>query len=76
MQPFVLDEIDVRGFNEITLAMVITNLDIEPADLPTALAEILDEEEPKVENPEPPTTREKSPEFEALAFFSHNPLYV
>ena len=40
MQPLVLDEIDVEGFNEITLAMVITNQDLEPADLPITLAEM------------------------------------
>ena len=40
MQPLVLDEIDVEIFNEITPAMVITNQDTEPADLPTALAEM------------------------------------
>ena len=37
MQPLVLDQIDVEGFNEITVAMVITNQDVEPADLPTTL---------------------------------------
>ena len=38
MQPLDLDQIDVEGFNEITVALVITNQDVEPADLPTTLA--------------------------------------
>ncbi|KAK2702674.1 hypothetical protein QYM36_018722 [Artemia franciscana] len=40
MQPLVLDEIDMEEFNKIAAAMVITNQDIEPTDLPTALTEI------------------------------------
>ncbi|KAK2704506.1 hypothetical protein QYM36_016788 [Artemia franciscana] len=40
MQSLVLDEIDVEIFNEITPAMVITNQDTEPADLPTTFAEM------------------------------------
>jgi len=40
MQPLVLDEIDMEVFNKITAAMVITNQDIEPTDLPTAFTEI------------------------------------
>ena len=40
IQPLGLDEIDVEVFNEITIAMVITDQDTEPADLPTALAEM------------------------------------
>ncbi|KAK2708460.1 hypothetical protein QYM36_014164 [Artemia franciscana] len=40
MQTLVLDEIDVEIFNEITPAMVITNQDTEPYDLPITLAEM------------------------------------
>jgi len=40
MQPLVLDEIDVKVFNKITAAMVITKQDIEPTDLPTAFTEM------------------------------------
>ncbi|KAK2717748.1 hypothetical protein QYM36_006516, partial [Artemia franciscana] len=40
-QPLVLDKIDVEIFNKITAAMVITNQDTKPADLPTSLAEML-----------------------------------
>ena len=40
MQPLVLDKIDVEVLNKITAAMVITNQNLERADLPIVFAEM------------------------------------